>query len=47
MNHLRRLEAEGIVHEVSGLPGRAKRWVAPDVFKALDPSARIDFDPGS
>lgn len=37
MNHLRRLESEGIVQEVFGLPGRSKRWVAQEVLETLDP----------
>lgn len=44
LNHVRRLEAEGIVSEAQGLPGRSKRWVAGDVFHVLDPEARIAFD---
>ena len=35
LNHLRRLEAEGIVTEVEGIPGRAKRWIARDVLQVL------------
>lgn len=39
LNHIRRLESEGIVTEVRGIPGRSKRWVARDVFHVLDPEA--------
>jgi Fic family protein len=35
LNHVRRLEAENIVTEVEGIPGRAKRWVARDVLRVL------------
>jgi Fic family protein len=35
LNHVRRLESEDIVIEVAGVPGRSKRWVAPDVLRAL------------
>lgn len=38
-NHIRRLEAGGIVEEVVGIPGRSKRWVAQEVFVALDPES--------
>ncbi len=45
LNHIRRLETEGIVREVASVPGRSKRWVAPDVFTVLDPDARIESGP--
>lgn len=35
LNHVRRLESEQIVTEVAGVPGRSKRWVAPDVLRVL------------
>lgn len=41
INHLRRLEAEGILDELSGFPGRSKGWVAMEVLRTLDPSVRI------
>lgn len=44
LNHIRRLEKAGIVREVEGVPGRSKRWVAPEVFEVLDPDARLEFD---
>ena len=44
LNHLRRLESEGIVREAVGVRGRSKRWVAPAVFEALDPNATIEFN---
>ena len=43
MNHLRRLQSEGIVDEVSGFPGRSKRWVAREVLQVLDPGAQVGF----
>lgn len=43
LNHVRRLEREGIVTEAAGIPGRAKRWVARDVFAILDPDAGPTF----
>ncbi|WP_420638932.1 Fic family protein [Candidatus Poriferisocius sp.] len=45
MNHIRRLESEGIVQEVVGIPGRSKRWVATEVFRVLDPDATLEFNP--
>ena len=44
LNHLRRLESEGIVREAVGIRGRSKRWVAPAVFEVLDPNATIEFN---
>lgn len=44
LNHIRKLEAEGILEEVAGVPGRSKRWIARDVFTVLDPDAeRVEF----
>jgi hypothetical protein len=43
LNHVRRLEAIGIVKEASGIPGRSKRWVSAEVFHALDPDATLTF----
>jgi cell filamentation protein, protein adenylyltransferase len=44
LNHIRRLESEGVVQEVVGVPGRSKRWVAAEVLRVLDPHARIEFE---
>ena len=41
INHLRRLQDENILHELSEFPGRSKGWVALEVLQALDPSAHI------
>jgi len=46
LNHARRLEDEGIVSEVAGLPGRSKRWVSLDVFNVLEPDAKPTFSEG-
>lgn len=35
LNHVRRLESEDIVLEVAGIPGRSKRWVAPEILRVL------------
>jgi hypothetical protein len=43
LNQIRRLEAEGIVREVTGVPGRSKRWVSLDVFDVLEPGGEVDF----
>ena len=43
LNHVRRLEAEGIVIEARGIPGRSKRWVSTEVLAAIDPSATPTF----
>ena len=43
LNHVRRLEAEGIVTEATGVPGRSKRWVALEVFNVLEPNAPPTF----
>ena len=45
LNHVRKLEDLGIVSEVGGIAGRSKRWLAIDVFRALDPDERPDLDP--
>lgn len=42
-NHVSRLEELGIVSEVVAVSGRSKRWVAVEVFAALDPGAPIEF----
>ena len=44
INHLRRLQDEGIVHELPHFSGRSKGWVAREILMALDPSARIGVD---
>lgn len=41
INHLRRLQDEGIVHELPEFPGRSKGWVALEILRTLDPNARI------
>jgi Fic family protein len=43
LNHLRRLEAMGIVSEARGVPGRSKRWVSAEVFHVLDPDDTLTF----
>ena len=37
LNYIRTLEKRGIVTEVQEIPGRSKRWIAHDVYQALDP----------
>ena len=37
MNHLRRLEGNGLFREIPGVAGRSKRWVADEVFEVLEP----------
>jgi len=44
MNHLRRLQTEGIVQELPGFLGRSKGWIAIEVLRALDPATRISAD---
>lgn len=43
LNHVRRLEAAGIVSEARGVPGRSKRWMSTEVFHAVDPEASAEF----
>lgn len=43
LNHVRRLEAERIVTEVTPVPGRSKRWVSLEVFNILEPNAQPIF----
>ncbi len=43
INHIRRLEAEKIVTEVRGVPGRSKRWVSLEVLNVLEPDAQASF----
>lgn len=45
LNHVRKLEDLGIVIEVGRVAGRSKRWLAIDVFHALDPDERPDLAP--
>ena len=40
LNHVRRLEAEEILTEVTGIPGRSKRWVSIEVLNVLEPDAQ-------
>ena len=44
INHLRRLQDEGIVHELPHFSGRSKGWMAREILMALDPNARIGVD---
>ena len=44
INHLRRLQQENIVGEISEFPGRSKGWVALEILKALDPTAQLAVD---
>ena len=46
LNQIRRLDAEGIVREVTGISGRSKRWVSLDVFDVLEPGGEIEFRSG-
>ena len=43
LNLVRRLEAENIVTEATGIPGRSKRWVSTEVLVAIDPTATPTF----
>ncbi len=43
LNHARRLEAEGVVTEAAGVPGRSKRWVSLEVFNVLEPDTQPTF----
>lgn len=43
LNLIRRLESAGIVNEVQGIAGRSKRWVALEVFAALQPDSEPTF----
>jgi Fic family protein len=45
LNYVRRLEEFSIVIEVEGIAGRSKRWLALDVYQALDPdeASRVDL----
>ncbi len=43
LNHVRRLESEGIVTEAMGVPGRSKRWVSLEVFNVLEPDTPPTF----
>jgi len=46
LNHVRRLEAAGIVSEARGVPGRSKRWISTEVFHTVDPDASAEFSNG-
>jgi len=37
LGHIRKLEKLDVITEIAGVPGRSKRWVALEVFRALDP----------
>lgn len=43
LNHVRKLEDLEIVTEVEGIAGRAKRWLAIEIFRALDPDEQPDL----
>lgn len=43
LNLVRRLEADGIVTEVAGIPGRSKRWASIEVLRAIDPEETPTF----
>ena len=43
LNHVRRLESEGLVVEVSGIPGRSKRWISMEIYDVLEPDAPPTF----
>ncbi|MGH8929388.1 MAG: Fic family protein [Egibacteraceae bacterium] len=42
MNLIRRLEADGLVREYGRIPGRALRWVAPDILDVLEGAGPAD-----
>ena len=46
LNHVRRLESEGVVREARGVPGRSKRWVCDEVFQVLEPDVTPTFSDG-
>ncbi len=46
LNLIRGLEAAETVTEVQRVSGRAKRWVATDVLRLLDPQADPRLGPG-
>jgi len=39
--HIRKLEKLAVVTEITGVPGRSKRWVAVEILRALDPGAEV------
>ncbi len=43
LNHVRRLESEGLVVEVPGISGRSKRWISLEVYDVLEPEAPPTF----
>ncbi len=43
LNHVRRLESEGLVVEVSGIRGRSKRWISREIYDVLEPDAPPTF----
>ena len=43
LNHVRKLEDLEIVTEVEGIAGRAKRWLAIEIFRALAPDEQPDL----
>ncbi|MGI9615045.1 MAG: Fic family protein [Acidimicrobiales bacterium] len=44
LNYVRKLEELDIVVEVQGIAGRSKRWLAIDVYRALDPDEASKID---
>jgi Fic family protein len=43
LNHVRRLESEGLVTEVLGIRGRSKRWISLEIYDVLEPDAPPTF----
>jgi len=43
LNHVRRLESEGLVAEVPGIRGRSKRWISREIYDVLEPDAPPTF----
>jgi Fic family protein len=43
LNHVRRLESEGLVVEVSGIRGRSKRWISREIYDILEPDSPPTF----
>jgi len=43
LNHVRRLESEGLVAEVPGTRGRSKRGISREIYDVLEPDAPPTF----
>jgi Fic family protein len=43
LNHVRRLEYEGLVTEAPGIRGRSKRWISLEIYDVLEPDAPPTF----